>query len=520
MPATSPSTIDRLTRKLASIGIPMYVTSSGRAVAPGLADPMGAIMSTPAMLGLLDCQPEAGAWIVWLDAPSEEPRRAALLLSADFLEGPRFAEACRQARVPIAIGRGTCQKLARFNATSVGPASDMVRALASDLDELHDQTRALDGFTAELGQSYEHINLLYTLGRAMTRPEDPINYTRFLIDRLRESGDFGWTAAVLPCDPSLGRPDPIVLASGRELPAEVTRALLSHADSTLHNRTILQPGCGLCVNPDREAIVQSATHANRSTATIFAGDKLGRDDRVSSYDLQLVESAAQYLGAFLRTAGLFADQRAMFLGTLKALTTAIDAKDRYTRGHSERVAWLSRSIAVASGMDESTAHRVHIAGLVHDIGKIGVPEAVLCKAGRLTDEEFAHIRRHPEVGHNILVGIPQLTDVLPGVLHHHERWDGKGYPRGLRGEEIPLVARIIAVADTFDAMSSTRSYRSARTREFTLSEIARSAGTQLDPTLASLVSSIDLTPYDQMLQGHAAADPAPAEKADAAAKAA
>lgn len=520
MPATSPSSFDRLVRKLASIGVPMYVASRGETRAPDLADPMGPIMSSQALLDLVRGSPEPGAWVVWLDAPSEEPRRAALLLSADFLESPRFAEACRQARVPLAFGRSACQKLARFNATSVGPASDMVRALASDLDELHDQTRALDGFTAELGQSYEHINLLYTLGRAMTRPEDPINYTRFLIDRLRESGDFGWTAAVLPCDPSLARPDPIVLASGRDLSESLIESLIRQSESVVHNRTILPPGCPLCIGPDREAIVQSATHANRSTATIFAGDKLGRDDRVSSYDLQLVESSAQYLGAFLRTAGLFADQRAMFLGTLKALTTAIDAKDRYTRGHSERVAWLSKAISVASGMDEAAAQRVHIAGLVHDIGKIGVPEAVLCKAGRLTEEEFAHIRRHPEVGHNILIGIPQLTDVLPGVLHHHERWDGKGYPQGLRAEEIPLVARIIAVADTFDAMSSTRSYRSARTREFTLAEIARSAGSQLDPSLASIVSSLDLSPYDAMLQEHAAADPAPADKADSAAKAA
>jgi HD-GYP domain-containing protein (c-di-GMP phosphodiesterase class II) len=142
--------------------------------------------------------------------------------------------------------------------------------------------------------------------------------------------------------------------------------------------------------------------------------------------------------------------------------------------------------------------------MVHDVGKIGVPEAVLCKAGKLTDEEFAAIKKHPEIGHRILRDIPQMEDELDGVLHHHERYDGRGYPYGLKGDRIPLSGRIIAIADTFDAMSSTRSYRSAMPRATVLAELQRSAGTQLDPALVPLFVKLDLGTYDRMVSEHAA----------------
>lgn len=242
---------------------------------------------------------------------------------------------------------------------------------------------------------------------------------------------------------------------------------------------------------------------------LLAGDKGGSDPELSSYDMQLFEAASKFVASFLQASKLFEEQARTFVGTLRAMTAAIDAKDTYTRGHSDRVAWFSRALALQIGFSEHDAQRVHVAGLVHDVGKIGVPEAVLCKPGRLTEEEFAHIRRHPEIGHGILVGIPQMADVLPGVLHHHERYDGKGYPHGLAGEAIPLQARIIAVADTFDAMSSTRSYRSARTRDVVLAEIARSAGTQLDPRLATAATTMDLSAYDNLMRLHAAAHEQP-----------
>jgi HD-GYP domain-containing protein (c-di-GMP phosphodiesterase class II) len=198
----------------------------------------------------------------------------------------------------------------------------------------------------------------------------------------------------------------------------------------------------------------------------------------------------------------FAEQQALFMGSLRALTAAIDAKDPYTRGHSERVAHVAGALSVALGQGDETAERVRIAGLVHDIGKIGVPETILCKPkpGRLTDEEFEAIKKHPEIGYRILKDVDPFQDLLPGVLHHHERWDGRGYPHKLAGENIPMIARIIGLADTFDAMSSTRSYRPALPRDHVLREIERGAGTQFDPRIVEAFRAVNLAGYDELMR--------------------
>jgi putative nucleotidyltransferase with HDIG domain len=141
------------------------------------------------------------------------------------------------------------------------------------------------------------------------------------------------------------------------------------------------------------------------------------------------------------------------------MTSAIDAKDQYTCGHSDRVARISVRLAKELGCDAEMLHTLYMAGLLHDIGKIGIDDVVLRKPGKLTDAEFEHIKEHPELGYRILADIKQLAAVLPAVLHHHEQWDGKGYPFKLAGDQIPMIARIVAVADAYDAMTSDRPYR-------------------------------------------------------------
>jgi HD-GYP domain-containing protein (c-di-GMP phosphodiesterase class II) len=157
-------------------------------------------------------------------------------------------------------------------------------------------------------------------------------------------------------------------------------------------------------------------------------------------------------------------------------------------------------------MTEEQAERVRLAGILHDMGKIGVPEAVLLKPGKLTDEEFEAIKRHPTIGFNILKDIEPLEDVLPGVLYHHERWDGTGYPHRLQGGNIPLLGRVLAVADAFDAMSSDRAYRPRIPRERVLMEMKKGAGTQWDAELIKVFLTLDLTKYDAMIERHAAQD--------------
>jgi putative two-component system response regulator len=177
--------------------------------------------------------------------------------------------------------------------------------------------------------------------------------------------------------------------------------------------------------------------------------------------------------------------RTAFFNAVTALAYALEAKDVYTSGHSQRVTEISVAIAEEMGLPKKDIERIRLAGLVHDIGKIGVREAVLNKPGSLSEEELKHVRLHSETGERILIPIVDDEEILKAVRHHHERYDGWGYPDGLREDQIPPLARIIAVADTFDAMTSERSYRKALTKEEACAEVERCSGTQFDPEAAA-----------------------------------
>lgn len=175
---------------------------------------------------------------------------------------------------------------------------------------------------------------------------------------------------------------------------------------------------------------------------------------------------------------------------VEALTAALDAKHNYTRGHSDRVADLSFVIAREMGLSRPQLYEVHVAGHLHDVGKIGIPDYLLTKAGSLTAEEFETIKTHPVIGDEILHKISILRDLCPIVRHHHERYQGGGYPDGLQGSDIPLASRIICLADAYDAMTSVRSYRSSMTHEMAIDEIIRCSGTQFDPDVTEAFLSI------------------------------
>jgi putative nucleotidyltransferase with HDIG domain len=215
---------------------------------------------------------------------------------------------------------------------------------------------------------------------------------------------------------------------------------------------------------------------------LFAFDKAGDD--FNTQDSKLLGSIANETAVFLENATLFADARGLMMGLLHSLTSAVDAKDAYTCGHSQRVALFAKEITRQARLPDAFAERVYMAGLLHDVGKIGVPEEVLRKPGKLTDEEFGLMKKHVEIGAKILRDVKQVEDLIPGVLHHHERYDGRGYPHNLSGQSIPLMGRILCVADCFDAMTSNRTYRRALPLEVALMEIRRCSGTQFDPALA------------------------------------
>ncbi len=192
----------------------------------------------------------------------------------------------------------------------------------------------------------------------------------------------------------------------------------------------------------------------------------------------------------------FAKQQEAYESTIRTLVRAVEMKDHYTRGHSERVSKASVMIARVLGMREDRVNALRYAGILHDVGKLGVPTKILQKAGGLTDDESAMIQTHPLRGTEMLQDIEFLDEAFRGILHHHERLDGLGYPAGLRGQEIPEFARVIAVADAFDSMTSTRSYRGARTPLEAMGELERCRGSQFDPLMVdALVQALKREPW-------------------------
>ncbi|MBQ2645722.1 HD-GYP domain-containing protein, partial [bacterium] len=187
------------------------------------------------------------------------------------------------------------------------------------------------------------------------------------------------------------------------------------------------------------------------------------------------------------------DLKELFYKTIKSISNALDAKDPYTHGHSFRVTLYSLIIASKLGFSDTALEELETAGLLHDIGKIGIPQNILCKTAKLTDEEFKIMKDHTNRGEKMIKNVKKLHAIAEWLKSHHERWDGRGYPCGLKGTEIPLFARIIAIADTYDAMTSTRPYRKALPHNIAVEEIKRCAGMQFDPKLAEIFIANEAT---------------------------
>jgi len=213
-------------------------------------------------------------------------------------------------------------------------------------------------------------------------------------------------------------------------------------------------------------------------------------------DLKLLSIIANQASQSIENARLHQNLRKLFVSSIRALANAIEARDVYTRGHSERVTEYSVKIAKKMKLDKEEIEKIQYAALLHDIGKINIREDILNKPGRLTDEEFYIMRQHPVYGARIMEPVMEFKEILPYVYHHHERFDKKGYPDGLGGENIPLASRILAVADSFDAMTSDRPYRNAMSIEEAIKELDNNSGTQFDPRAVNLFKEIVETERD------------------------
>jgi len=392
--------------------------------------------------------------------------------------------------------------------TSKQAASELARIIYWSFNDLSKSVKD-DETLAQIGgritHAYEEINLLFRVSRLLNQAHSPNELMQRICVELCDVLPIQWLGLkffeqnrdipdLQGCLFVAGKPPMDADALGRHAQVLLARSL------TDGWARLLRPGASdLASAANSEVLAELISHNGHIIGVLMAGAASGESGGFCSDEMQFLHSVADFLGMFHGSIARLIEQRAMFMGTLKALTASIDAKDPYTRGHSERVALLTRKLAGALKMSEAQIETYYVSGLVHDIGKIGVPEAVLSKMGKLDEAEYAWIKRHPEIGYRILKDIPAMEAMLPGVLHHHEHWDGRGYPHGLAGEQIPLLARVIAFADAFDAMSSWRSYRPAMPREQIVTEIKRCAGTQFDPNLIDAFLGLDFSEFYAML---------------------
>ena len=395
--------------------------------------------------------------------------------------------------------------------------AEMLRLLAEKFQAETKAEKQIEKVSTELAQTYEELVLLHRLSTNMKVTEADSNFLQMACDSLTEIVYVEGIAILL--EKTIDDAQQWVIAAGSglidideqtaailhcRLAEEIGRgkeALLdSEVDSAFKyewpdrmKNIIAVPLFGKeKVEPH---FAGTSQNGNRIMGLMVAVNRIGKQD-FDSTDIKLFNSVAGGCAVFIENGRLFKDLKELFIGSLKALTSSIDAKDKYTHGHSERVAYISRWIAERicdeEPLEEEQIHRIYLAGLLHDIGKIGIDESVLRKDGKLTDQEFACIRKHPSIGAGILREIKQMRDIVPGVLSHHERIDGRGYPDRLTGDQIPLIGKIVQLADSFDAMTSKRTYRDAMSVEKALEEIEKGLGTQFDEKIGRVFLESDV----------------------------
>ncbi len=403
--------------------------------------------------------------------------------------------------------------------------TEMLRFLAQNFLTGTRTDEQMEKMGIELAQVYEELVLLHRLSTNMRVTESDTNFLQLACDSLTETVLVEGIAILLERTVDGEKQFAVAAGSGLididgrmaavlhgRLLDEMRRGQEALLDSEAGGpfrfewpasvRSII--AVPLCAKEPGEAQASRSKTSVSVIGFMVAINRLDKPD-FDSTDIKLFASVAGGCAVFIENGRLFNDLKELFVGSLKALTSSIDAKDPYTRGHSERVAiisrWLAERLAEKEPLDDEQVHRIYLAGLLHDIGKIGINENVLCKNGRLTPEERTCIQRHPAIGASILKGIKQMRDIVPGVLCHHERMDGKGYPNGVPGAGLPLAAKIIGIADSFDAMTSKRVYRDAMTVEQAVAEIRKGLGTQFDEKIGRVFLESDMNDLWDLIQG-------------------
>ena len=369
--------------------------------------------------------------------------------------------------------------------------ADVVRAR---LEAVVAQTEC-ERIAESLSQSFEEVSLLHSLGEVLRINRPIAELLQHVCRQLAETVEASSAAAYLP---AAGNEPAIIVAGRLPLAASDLPRLIDHLlegvgtePFVLINNHVSDDPLLAAVAPGlRQVVLVPFQVGDDRRGALAAFNRFS--DEFGSGDVKLICSIASAAAVFIDNRRLYQDLRRMMLDLVRALVSSVDAKDPYTSGHSERVAITGREIARRLRLTDDEIEHTYLAGLLHDIGKIGTPEHILRKEGRLEPEERRIIQQHSEIGGRILAGIRRLEPIREAVLYHHERIDGSGYPSGLKGDAIPRLARIVGLADAFDAMMSNRPYRPMLPLEHVKREIERNAGAQFDLAVAEAFLGLDL----------------------------
>lgn len=391
---------------------------------------------------------------------------------------------------PIESAAGAVGRIVAYQGEiDLGP---LLASLADEIGNRFALERDLTKMTDDLTDAYDQINLLYRFTRVLRPDGEFLSTSKRLLEEASDLVPKRLLVLYMP------KRDSFTWSTGSEKPAESLAWLTANRASFRRIQTELRQ------EVERAGSPEDARHRGHMTTAagpvayvvmpvlarsevvgligVFADEKGGP---IETGEIRILESLAKELSTTVTTMELRHELRHLLFNVVRSLVNAIEAKDRYTRGHSERVFVSSVQIGERLGLSPDEIQSLSWASLLHDIGKISIDERILNKPGRLTDEEYEKIRNHPVAGCMMLEPIEQLQSILPGVRHHHERWDGTGYPDGLRGQDIPLLSRIIAVADTYDAIVSARPYRPADSEAYAVGVVRAAAGSQFDPKVVS-----------------------------------
>lgn len=363
--------------------------------------------------------------------------------------------------------------------------------LAAD-DEIEQLEEEVEKLSAHLGSTFEEISLIYRLTQNLKLSSNDEELGRRALEWLAEVVPAKGLALLLIPGSEAGqaapeaRTQPLLLTHGQcPLKVEAFLELIEQLGLRANNRPLVvnqlaQVTPGARFAAVRELLIVPVAEGEHLFGWLAAVNH-DRSGEFGSAEASLLSSVGTMLGIHSGNIDLYRQQAELLTGVVRAMSSAIDAKDPYTRGHSDRVARIAVRLAKELNCDAETIKTIYFSGLLHDIGKIGINDEVLRKPGKLTDEEFEHIKTHVLIGYRILADLRKLSHMLPVVLHHHESWDGTGYPHGLAAEGIPYLARIVAVADAYDAMASDRPYRAGMEDEKLDAIIRKGAGQQWDP---------------------------------------